>query len=273
MKKKKLEKIYCSPAHRKYLKKEKTYSFLVIFARVFLLLAFFGLWEIFSVTGVIDSFIFSSPSRICETFLTLWKSGDLFLHIWSTLSATLLGFLIATFLGTLFAIILYNFTFLRKMLEPYLVVLNSLPKIALGPIIIVWFGVGKPAIILMAVLILIILTTLNMLAAFLNTDEGKIKLLKSMGASKMQILFKLILPNSLPEFISTLKINVGLSWVGTIMGEYLASQAGLGYLLVFGGQVFKLDLVMTSIMILCTLAALMYFFVSLLEKYTLKKFR
>jgi len=145
-------------------------------------------------------------------------------------------------------------------------VLNSLPKIALGPLIIIWVGAGTSSIITMCVLICIVITTLSMLSSFLNCDKDKILLLKSYGATKFQILKKLILPNSLPDFISVLKINVGMSWVGTIMGEYLVSKAGLGYLIVYGSQIFKLDIVLTSTVVLCLLAGIMYFIVSLVEK-------
>ena len=156
------------------------------------------------------------------------------------------------------------------MLEPYIVVLNSLPKIALGPIIIVWCGSGSKAIIFMAVLIGIIVAIITMLNGFLATDKNKILLLKSMGANKIQVLTKLVIPGSLPTLISMLKINVGMAWIGSIMGEYLVSRAGLGYLIVYGGQVFKLDLVMASTVVLCVLAALMYFLVALLEKFIIK---
>ena len=144
--------------------------------------------------------------------------------------------------------------------------LNSLPKIALGPVIILWVGAGTSAIILMCVLICIVITTMSMLSAFLSVEEDKILLLKSMHANKFQILFKLVLPNAMPEFISVLKINVGMSWVGSIMGEYLSSKAGLGYLIVYGGQIFKIDLVMAATTILCILAYGMYYIVSLIEK-------
>ena len=144
--------------------------------------------------------------------------------------------------------------------------MNSLPKIALGPIIIVWFGAGSRAIIFMAVLIGIIVAIITMLNGFLATDENKILLLRSMGATKFQILLKLVIPGSLPTFISMLKISVGMAWIGSIMGEYLVSRAGLGYLIVYGGQVFKLDLVMAATFVLCVLATLMYALVALLEK-------
>ena len=151
-------------------------------------------------------------------------------------------------------------------MEPYLIVLNSLPKVALGPIIIIWFGAGTNAIVVMAILIMIIITIISLLNAFVSCDKNKILLMKSMGASKWQILTKLVVPNAKDEFLSVLKINVGMTWVGTIMGEYLVSKAGLGYLIVYGSQVFKLDLVMTSILILCLLAGLMYGAVCLVER-------
>ena len=169
------------------------------------------------------------------------------------------------------AIILYLIPFIRRILEPYLIILNSLPKIALGPLIIVWVGIGTKATVTMGILICIIITTISLLNGFLEVDEEKRKLLKTMGASNMQVLTHLIIPATLPNFISVLKINVGMSWVGVIMGEYLSSKAGLGYLIVYGGQVFKLDLVMTSIVVLCVLAGLMYGFIALLEKHINKK--
>ena len=158
------------------------------------------------------------------------------------------------------------------MAEPYLITLNALPKIALGPIIIIWVGAGKASIVTMAVLICIVITIISVLTGFLSVDKEKIMLLKSMKATKMQIFAKLVFPANLPTIISVLKINVGLSWVGTIMGEYLVSREGIGYLIVYGSQVFQLDLVMASTVILCLLAALMYGGVALLEKFIAKKF-
>ena len=149
--------------------------------------------------------------------------------------------------------------------------LNSLPKIALGPIIIIWVGVGTKAIVTMDILIMIVITIITMLHAFMQIDNTKVMLLKSMGANKFQILTKLIIPNSISELISLLKINVGLTWVGTIMGEYLVSKAGLGYLIIYGSQIFNLDLVMAGTILLCILATAMYWIVALLEKLVNKK--
>jgi len=264
--KKKTNKINFSKSHKQYVKRLKRDKFIIIFFRIFVLVAFLGLWELLTYYNVLDAFFVSSPSRIVNQIIILAKNGTLWSHSWITLYETLIGFAIATILGYIIAVILWWNEKVRKIFEPYIVVLNSLPKIALGPVIILWVGAGTKAIILMCVLICIVITTMSMLSAFMSVEEGKILLLKSMHANKFQILFKLILPNSMPEFISVLKINVGMSWVGSIMGEYLTSKAGLGYLIVYGGQIFKIDLVMAATMILSILAFGMYYCVSLLER-------
>lgn len=255
-----------SKDYKKYLRKKTANKVIVVSMQLGILLLFLALWEILARRGIIDTFIFSCPSRILKTIGDLYISGSLFHHISTTLSEALIGFLIATLGGYLIAIILWWNEFIRKILDPYIVVLNSLPKIALGPIIIIWVGVGTSAIITMDILIMIVISIITMLNAFRQTDESKIMLLRSMGANKFQILFKLIIPHALPEFISLLKINVGLTWVGTIMGEYLVSRAGLGYLIIYGSQIFNLDLVMTGTILLCVLATLMYFVVGFVEK-------
>lgn len=268
---KKLKDVY-SIEHKKYLRKQKTNRWIVLISQVSLLIILFGIWELFTKIGILNPFIFSSPSRIVKMIGSMIQTGNLMYHIGITLYEAVVGFIVSTVAGFLIAVWLWWSEWSRKILEPFLVVLNSLPKIALGPIIIVWFGLGTKSIIVMAFLITIIITILNLLKAFISCDENKILLLKSMGASKFQILLKLIITQSMPDFISVLKINVGLTWVGTIMGEYLESRAGLGYLIVYGGQIFKLDLVMSSTIILCVLAAIMYGAVALFEKHFSKKF-
>ena len=260
-----------SKEYKKYLKNKRTTKFLITTTQIGILIAIIAFWEILAKVGVIDTFIMSSPSRIINTIKNLYLSNSLFVHIFTTLYEALIGFFIATIGGTLIALILWWNDTLRKILDPYIVVLNSLPKIALGPIIIIWVGVGTSAIVTMDILIMIIITIISMLNAFRQVEESKIMLLKSMNATKFQILYKLILPNSLSEFISLLKINIGLTWVGTIMGEYLVSRAGLGYLIIYGSQIFNLDLVMTSTILLCILAGVMYFIVAHIEKVVNKK--
>ncbi|MGN0960613.1 MAG: ABC transporter permease [Christensenellales bacterium] len=260
-----------SKEFKKYLKKKRANKYIILAVQLGILIAFVALWEILAVNGLIDTFILSSPSRIIKTIADLYTSGSLFYHIFTTLNEAIIGFLIATIGGYIIAIILWWNDYIRKILDPYIVVLNSLPKIALGPIIIIWVGVGTSSIVTMDILIMIVISIITMLNAFRQVEDSKIMLLKSMGANKFQILLKLILPSALSEFISLLKINVGLTWVGTIMGEYLVSKAGLGYLIIYGSQIFNLDLVMAGTILLCILATLMYFVVALLEKVVNKR--
>ena len=255
-----------SKARLQYLKKQKNRKIFVISMQILIIVLFFAIWQLLASLGAINVFVFSSPIKIAQTLGDLIASGNLFYHIFITFYEALLGFLIATILGFLIAVLLWWNDKLRDILEPYIIVLNSLPKIALGPIIIIWFGAGTKAIIVMAILIMIIITIISLLNAFLACDKDKILLMKSMGANKFQILTKLVIPNAKNDFLSVLKINVGMTWVGTIMGEYLVSKAGLGYLIVYGSQLFKLDLVMTSVLILCLLAGIMYGAVCLIEK-------
>ena len=259
-----------SEEHERYIRRFKKENATVTVLRFALLAFILGIWELFATVGVIDPFIASSPSRIFITVKRLFIEDNFLYHIGITLYETVLGFIIAVVAGYVFALMLWWSERLRRILEPYIVVLNSLPKIALGPIIIVWFGSGVKAIVFMAVIVGIIVALITMLNGFLATDKNKILLLKSFGANKFQILIKLVIPGSLPTFISMLKISVGMAWIGSIMGEYLVSRAGLGYLIVYGGQVFKLDLVMASTVMLCVFATLMYVFVAFLEKKMIK---
>lgn len=260
-----------SNEHKKYIRAEKTKTFLIWLARISLLIFLLSFWEISARLNWVDPFITSSPSRIINQLVELYKTGSLWTHVWTTLSETLIAFALSTIIGAVVAITLFVISPLRRILEPYLVILNSLPKIALGPLIIIWVGVGTNAIVTMGILICVVIATINLLNAYLAVSEEKIMLLKSMGANKFQVLSKLIIPATLPDFVATLKINLGMAWVGVIMGEYLSSKAGLGYLLVYGGQVFKLDLVMTAIVILCILSGVMYGIISIFEKIIIKK--
>ena len=263
------EKNY-SKEHLTYLQTVKKKSVWINVSRVAILAIFLCLWELSAQLVWINPFITSSPSRIFKTLGDLYESGTLFYHVGTTLWETLAGFFIAVVLGYGIALLLWWSEIARRISEPYFVVLNALPKIALGPLIIIWCGTGSTAIVFMTVLIGLIIAILNMLNGFMETDPNKILLLKSMGATKLQILTKLVVPSSLPSFISMLKINVGMAWIGSIMGEYIVSKAGIGYLIVYGGQVFKLDLVMSAVVILCLLAAGMYALVTLLERLVIK---
>ena len=231
------------------------------------MVAFIGIWELLARLGKIDSFITSQPSRIVKTFLNL-SSNDLGRHLRITCIETLVGFSLGTIMGVIIAIILWWSSFISKVSEPFLVIL---PKVALGPVIIIWVGAGMPAIIVMALAISLIVTILNILNGLINTDKEKIKMAETFNASKFQILTKIVIPANISTLFNTLKVNIGLSLVGVISGEFLVSKGGLGYLIVYGGQVFKLDLVMTSVIILAIVAAVMYESIEILEKIVMKQ--
>ena len=255
-----------SPAQRAYIRKEKARGAFISVTRVCILLLFFLLWELLSRLSLIDSFLLSSPSRMGKAFLSLASTGELFLHVGTTLLETVIGFLLGTLLGIALATLFWWSETLARILDPYLVVLNALPKIALGPVLIVWIGAGMPAIILMSLLVSVIVTQVTVLNGFLSVEQEKITLLRAFGATKLQCFTRVVFPGALPVTLSALKISIGMSWVGVIVGEFLVSRAGLGYLIVYGGQVFKLDLVMMGTMVLCVLAAAMYLGVATIEK-------
>ncbi len=255
-----------SEEHKAYLRKRKRETRTVSFFRALIVLAFFAAWELAARCGLLDPFIFSSPSR---AFLCLWgllKDRTLFLHAGVTLAEAAAGFFAGSVLGGLLAFLLWWFPRAERVLDPYLVVINSLPKIALGPVIIVWVGSGYSSILTVTLLVSVVCTVIGVLAGFREVDREKITLLKSFGAGKGQIFFYAVFPASIPSVVSALKINVGMTWVGVIVGEFLVSRSGLGYLIVYGGQVFRMDLVMGSVLILSALSAGMYALVAFAEK-------
>ena len=240
--------------------------------RTGLLFGLLLLWELAARLGWIDSFITSSPSRIISTLLSL-GDNQLPMHIAVTLYETLTGFVLGAFGGLLLAILLWQSDRVSRILEPYLVVLNSLPKIALGPVIIIWVGAGTRAIVVMAVAISMIVTVLEMLEGFRSTDPELIRMAETFGADRRQVFREIVFPANIPVLFNSLKINIGLSLVGVIAGEFLVSKAGLGYLIVYGGQVFQLDLVMTGVLILALMAVGMYRCITLVEHRVLRSRR
>ena len=249
-----------------YLKKIRRRKVNIRLCQVLILVFLLALWEVLARVGVIDAFVMSQPSRIVKTLMNA-SNNNLALHIGVTCYETLIGFLLGTGLGVGLAVLLWWSPFLSKVSEPYLVVLNSLPKIALGPVIIIWVGAGTQAIIVMALAISLIVTVMEMLNGFLNTDKETIKMVRTFGATRWQLFSKVVFPSNLHTLFNSLKVNIGLSRVGVIAGEFLVSKAGLGYLIVYGGQVFQMDLVMTGVFILAVVAALLYQCVVLLEKW------
>lgn len=249
------------------LKRRKT---AILLLQATLLILFFLLWEIAATLGWIDPFIFSQPTAMLKTAVKMAADGTLFLHIRTTFLETVAGFLLGTILGTFTAILLWWNRFLSDVLEPYLVVLNALPKTALAPIIIVWFGNNQRSIILVALLTSIVVTILSVLNGFLQVDENRIKLIRIFGGTKRQVLTKVVFPANIPCILNALKINVGLSFVGVIVGEFLVAQNGLGFLITYSSQTFQMSAVLLSVILLALMAALLYGAISLLEKRFLK---
>ncbi len=249
-----------------FISRKKKQKYIILFSQILIVVCFFGIWEYLACHKIIDAFIFSSPGRIIETLWQLTTTGELWKHIFTTLYETVLAFLIGISLGLILAILLYEIPILAKITEPFLTMINSLPKVALGPIIIIWSGANTKSIIVMALLINLIISIMNIYNGFLGVSETKTKLLKSFGATKKQILWYLILPESKRTIISSLKINISMTLIGVIMGEFLVSKKGIGYLIIYGTQVFNLDLVMAGILVLIILSFVIYEIVSFIEK-------
>lgn len=253
--------------YKRSLRKEKL---LIRVWQILIFITFFALWEVSSRQNWIDPLIFSMPSKVVTLFLEKIADGTLMNHLSVTLFETVAGFLIGTILGTMLAALLWSSTMLSKVLDPYLVILNAMPKVALGPILIVAIGPGMSSIIAMGALISIIITTIVVYTSFQEVDYNYIKVLKTFRATRWQIFNEAVLPASFPTIISTLKVNVGLSWVGVIVGEFLVSKQGLGYMIIYGFQVFNFTLVMLALLIIAVFATLMYQLVALLEKKIIK---
>lgn len=249
------------------LRKEKRF---VRLYQLIICVAFFALWEIASRNQWIDPLLFSSPSAIATLFVQKMKDGSLFVHSSVTLFETVLGFILGTLLGTCLAALLWWFPRFSKIADPYLVILNAMPKVALGPILIVALGPNFSSIIAMGTVISVIITTIVVYTSFREVDPNYLKVLKTFGASRFQCFKEAVLPASFPTIISTLKVNVGLSWVGVIVGEFLVSKQGLGYMIIYGFQVFNFTLVLLSLLTIACLATIMYQIVSLIEKKLIK---
>ncbi|SDH63937.1 NitT/TauT family transport system permease protein [Alteribacillus persepolensis] len=259
--------------HRQFLKNKRKKTRQVVSCQLLLLALLFLSWEWFTRMNWLDPLIFSMPSKVWDLMTTKIADGSLITHATVTLSETLAGFIIGTVSGTLTAAILWWSPFLSRVLDPYLVVLNSMPKVALGPIIIVAFGPSMTSIIAMGALLSIVITTLVVYNAFRQVDDNYKKVLLTFGASKRQLFRYAILPASYPTIISTLKVNVGLAWVGVIVGEFLVAKQGLGYLIIYGFQVFQFQQVMLSLIVIAILAAVMYKAIEALEHLLMKRVR
>ena len=255
-----------SPTQKAYLARQKRDRRLVVSARLLVFLIFLAQWEILARAGWIDSFIFSSPSRIITCFLKMTEDGSVFHHIGITLYETLVSFLLVTLTSILIAILLWCFHGLSEILDPYMVVLNSLPKSALAPLLIVWLGANTTTIVVAGMSVAIFGSILNLYTSFSTIDQEKIRLIYTLHGKRRHALTKVVLPGSIPAIISNMKVNIGLCLVGVIIGEFLAARSGLGYLIIYSSQTFKLTWVLMSIIILCIIAIILYGLLGLIEK-------
>lgn len=251
----------------RFIKNEKRKRKLILFSQLFIGLFIIFIWELFAKLNVINTFITSSPSMIVNNIYNLIISGNLFQHIWVTLSETLIAFFITLLISFIISLIMYKSSIFSKIIDPYLTIFNSLPKVALGPILIIWIGANKRSIITMAILISIIVSIQSISVGLKNTNKNRIKILKIFGASEYQILKYVLLPSNFKIIINTCKINIGMCLIGVVMGEFLTSKAGIGYLILYGSQVFNLTLVMSGIVILLILSIILYELISIIEKH------
>ena len=256
--------------YKTYLKKLRISKIRVLFCQISIFLLFIITWQVLADKKIISTFLFSSPTKIVQTIINLATKNELFIHILVTLKEILISFTIGTIIGILFAAILWLSPFLSKVLDPYLTILNSLPKVSLGPIIIIWAGANQNSVIIMALLISVISTIISVYSGFKQTNKNSIKLLKSFNANNFQIFTNVVFKANINTIISSLKINLSMTFVGVIMGELLVSKQGLGYLINYGSQVFNINLVMAGIILLALLTSILYFVILFIEK-ALKK--
>lgn len=261
-----------SLSQKRYLQRLKRHKYTILTVRIAIMLAFLILWEFAADTGLIDSFIFSSPSKITLCFRDMVLDRSIFLHMGITLYETLFSFFLVTILSIFTAVLLWSIPSLSAIVEPYLVILNSLPKSALAPLLIVWLGATQTTIIAAGMSVAVFGSILNLYTAFLSIDPEKIRLIYTLHGKKRHALTKVILPGSVPAIISNMKVNIGLCLVGVIIGEFLAARYGLGYLIIYSSQVFKMDWLLMSIVLLCIMAMMLYALIGLFEKLCQKKF-
>lgn len=254
-----------------FLKKIKKNKRIIFTFRLLIIILILGIWEILARLSIINTFITSSPTDIIKTTIKLINDGSLFSHMYVTIYEVIISFLISSSIGIIVATILWSNKTLARIIDPYLTILNSLPKVALGPLIIILIGAKQSSIIFMALLISTFITIINIYNGFISTDSNYIVLLKSMNAKKKDIFLNAIFPSNLLNIINTLKINISMSLIGVIMGELLVSKEGLGYLIMYGSQVFNINLVITSVVILAFISYLMYIIVDKFETHIRKK--
>lgn len=251
--------------HIIYLKKRKHEKWFILISQILITFLFLTLWELLSKYNIINSFIFSSPSKIINCIYQLAENNNLFYHIWITLKEIIVSFTLGSVIGFIIAVLFYMIPILKKILDPFLTLLNSLPKISLGPLLIIWLGANNKSIVVMSLLINTIVTLVTIYNGLITTDYIKVKMFKTFKASKIQTLLYLVIPHNKETILSSLKLNISMSLIGVIMGEFLVSKAGIGYLILYGTQVFNLNLVMSGIVLIMFISFVIYELINLFE--------
>jgi NitT/TauT family transport system permease protein len=259
-----------SAAYAKYLRGLRHRTRIVQTWQIGLVALLLGVWEIAPRAGWINPMLTSYPSAVAKTLLVMLQDGSLVLHTWTTLIEIMIGFCVGMALGLVGAVALWSSPFLYRVLDPFIVVLNGIPKIALVPIFYIWLG-DTASIYAMAIAVSVFVTIIMLHTGFDAVDADKIKLVRLFGASHRQVLWKIVLPASVPTMVSTLKVNVGLALVGVIVGEFQAAKAGLGYLITYGSQIFKMNLVMAAIVILAVISSVLFIAIQALETIVLRR--
>ena len=249
----------------RFIHEHKRFHQKIVLSQIGLFVALLGLWELAAALGWIDSFFFCSPSIVIKCFIRMLLGEELLMHLGYSLLEIIVSFLLIFVISFGAAVLLWYYLALSRVLEPFLVVLNSLPKSALAPLFIVWIGTGSKTIIVAGISVALFGSIISLYSGFRETDADKILLIQTLGGDKLDVLLKVVLPSAIPSIISGMKVNIGLALVGVIIGEFFAGRRGLGYLIIYGTQVFKLDMVLTSIIILCFLAMVLYKIVQSIE--------
>lgn len=251
-----------STEHLIFLRKLKRDKIIINISRVLIIISFLIVWQLLANYNIINNFLFSSPSKIINTIYGLFINNNLLTHIGITILEIMISFILSASIGIFIATLMWSNNYFYKIIDPYITILNSLPKVALGPLIIIWFGASIKSIIFMSLLISIFVTIINVYQGFISTNKDYVTMIKSFGATKWQIFRYVVFPCNIGNTISALKVNISMNFIGVIMGELLVSKKGLGYLIMYGSQIFNIDLVITCIFILGIISYLMYFFIN-----------
>lgn len=234
------------------------------------MVGFVALWEAAATTKLIDPFFWSQPSAIWRTLLIFFYEGSAFIDIGFTFRSTILGFIIGTTAGSLLGLSFWWSRNYAAVVQPFVICFELVPKLALAPLIILIFGLGLASKVAIAVALTLVVSTLTTYAGVQAVDRDSERLFYSLGASRWQVFQKLVVPTVLPWTVSVLRVNIGLALTGSIVGEFISSEHGLGRAILYAGQTYDIALVWVAVLVLSAFAMVMYVAVAWLEKFLRK---